>query len=136
MRNWLRNLFEHEVEFFLLCLCNILVSFPDLLNLMLPWGMKIFSIVFIVISLFFMVMVVFFESLFWGRAALYLSALLMLLFAVSSLLSVGFVGSLGALTSTGGLWWLAHNVSSLAGGLFILAIIYRTCLSLEAKKGR
>ena len=70
MRQGLRRLFEErEVEFFLLCLFNILDAVLALLNPSHPWSTKGFQIVLICILLLFMVKVVFMESLLWAKLA-------------------------------------------------------------------
>ena len=136
MRSWLRSLFRHEVEFFLICLCNMLFAVGKLLSPMPLGSSTIFQVVYICVVLFFMIEVVFLDSLFWSRAAFFLSAFCLVGVGIFSLFSAAFLASGGLLGNAFGLWLLASNASDVVGTLVLIAVLYRTCLSLEAKRER
>ena len=103
----------------------------------MPLGSStIFQVVYICVVLFFMIEVVFLESLFWGRAAFFLSAFCLVGVGIFSLFSAAFLASGGLLGNAFGLWLLASNASDVVGTLVLIAVLYRTCLSLEAKRER
>ena len=136
MRSWLRNLFRHEVEFFLICLCNILFAVGKLLSPMSIGSSKILQVVYICVTLFFMIEVVFLESLFWSQAAFFLSVFCLVGIGIFSLFSAAFLASGGLLGNAFGLWLLVSNASEVVGTLVLIAVLYRTCLNLEAKRER
>ena len=136
MRSWLRNLFRHEVEFFLICLCNILFAVGKLLSPMSIGSSKILQVVYICVTLFFMIEVVFLESLFWSRAAFFLSVFCLVGIGIFSLFLAAFLASGGLLGNAFGLWLLVSNASEVVGTLVLIAVLYRTCLNLEAKRER
>ena len=136
MRSWLRNLFRHEVEFFLLCLYNMLSAGSEMLGPMASGSSKIFQVVFICVTLFFMIEVVFLDSLFWSRAAFFLSPLCLVGVGSFSPFSAAFLAPRGTLGNAFGLWLLTSNASAVVGALVLIAIPYRTCLRLEAKRER
>lgn len=136
MRSWLRSLFQREVEFFLICLCNILFAVGKLLSPVPLGSSTIFQVVYICVVLFFMVEVVFLESLFWGRAAFFLSVFCLVGIGIFSLFSAAFLASGGLLGDAFGLWLLVSNAGDVVGTLVLIAVLYRTCLRLEAKRDR
>ena len=83
-----------------------------------------------------MVEVVFLESLFWGRAAFFLSVFCLVGVGIFSLFSAAFLASGGLLGNAFGLWLLVSNAGDVVGTLVLIAVLYRTCLRLEAKRDR
>jgi len=108
----------------------------ELLGPMASGSSKIFQVVFICVTLFFMIEVVFLDSLFWSRAAFFLSAFCLVGVGIFSLFSAAFLASGGLLGNAFGLWLLTSNASAVVGALVLIAIPYRTCLRLEAKRER
>lgn len=133
MRQGLRRLFEErEVEFFLLCLFNILDAVLALLNPSHPWSTKGFQIVLICILLLFMVKVVFMESLLWAKLALCFHIGAMVISALSSI-------------ALSGLWMFVSGdlirpiilgTEYFLVGVILAGILYRTCMRLEEKNER